>query len=289
MRLEASHDRSGPSGTYNRIRGCIRACLIICLPGQINGRQLRRNDRLEPSRAFPDVGKLDCVDSFPLEIVFWRPSQETLTRHRNPLFDREIGITPKQSLVADLLHTFFLGILLVWCRTVIWALIEHGAYGHIGDSHERLVASVLVLRSSLMRFYPVHEKNCQETLTRVADLTVKMLGEPSDRKLKTKGAETWGIALFLNSELQKHHHILPDAEGNRLQHAGIALERVVRIWKGSDWTMPATLQKDSGLCVAPALYVLFFWFPSQEGQGRPGGPMDLEECSGGKGLPLRAL
>lgn len=88
-------------------------------------------------------------------------------------------------------------------------------------------------------------KKCQESLTRVADLTMSMLGEPNDRKLKTKGAETWGIALFLNSELQKYHHMLPGAEGSRLLNAGIALERVVRIWKGTGWTMPAALQKES--------------------------------------------
>ena len=33
---------------------------------------------------------------------------------------------------------------------------------------------------------------------------MKMLGTPDDPKLKTKGAETWGLVLFLTDMLQKY-------------------------------------------------------------------------------------
>ena len=46
-----------------------------------------------------------------------------------------------------------------------------------------------------------------ERLTRLGNITPKMLGSNSDRKLKTKGAETWGVLLFIE-------HILSD-EGRR--------------------------------------------------------------------------
>ena len=165
---------------------------------QVGETRLLANDRLEPSPGLPDVGRLEDVTEFPLSVIFWRGSEETLSRHRNPLFDRQLGVTPRKSVVMDALHAIFLGVLLVFCRVAIWALIECGAYGHCGTRHEGLVASVLVLRSALMSFYPRHEKENQEALTRVADLTLSMLGTPSNHTLKTKGAETWGVVFFIN-------------------------------------------------------------------------------------------
>ena len=74
----------------------------------INNVQLKENDRLEPSETLPDVGAIfDDIDKFPIDVTFWRSSLETLTRHRNPIFDQEIGITPQRSLTADVLHAFF--------------------------------------------------------------------------------------------------------------------------------------------------------------------------------------
>ena len=197
----------------------------------VNGVSLKANDRAEPSRQLIDVGALDNVATYPLEITFWRPSQETLTRRRNPIFDPELGVTPKRCLVADVLHAVFLGILLIWCRVSIWSLILGGAYGYSGVNHEHIVAAILVVRSSLMRFYTAYEReNPGEILTRLADLTPSMLGKPSEQTLKTKGAETWGFALFVVSELKTHSAML-GASGQRLLHAGDMLVQTIRIWK----------------------------------------------------------
>ena len=154
---------------------------------RVNGVQLREGDRLEPSDSLADVGALREIATFPTTIVFWRPSAETLTRHRNPLFDREIGITPKRTLTVDVLHSFFLGVLNTWATKSIWKLILCGAYGNLGTASENLHAAILVLRDALMRWY---KDLTEEDLTRVADLTVKMVGKKDDQKLKTKGAET---------------------------------------------------------------------------------------------------
>jgi hypothetical protein len=212
----------------------------------VNGANLKANDRLEPSVELPDIGELENLEVFPVSIVFWRPQNETLTRHRNPLFDEELGITPKRSLVIDILHAFFLGILLVWCRFVLWRLILAGAYGHAGMNYENFGAVVLVLRSNLMRFYSRYESlHKGEKLTRVSDMVPKMLGEPNDQKLKTKGAETWGICVFLIAELEQKKEFLGD-DGTRLLHAGHQLEQMVRTWKAFNWTMPAPKAKDLG-------------------------------------------
>ena len=192
----------------------------------------------------PDIGAIEHASDFPLDIVFWRPADETLTRHRNPMFSRELGVTPSRSVVVDLLHAVYLGILLVWSRVTIWALISAGAYGD-ANTREGIFAAVLVLRSRLMRFYPVYERAHQETLTRVADFTPTMIGSADNPQLKTKGAETWGVALFLIAELKEKYSMIPNSEGARLMHAGQSLEQVIRIWKGAGWVMPARLQEEA--------------------------------------------
>ena len=174
-----------------------------------------------------------------------------MARHRNPLFSRELGVTPSRSLVVELLHAVFRGVLLIWCRVAVWALIVGGVCGHSGGGGENIIAVVLVLRSRLMQFYPQQEKLNQEVLTRVADLTPSMLGSVNNPTLKTKGAEKWGLVLFLIAELRTHHARLPNAEGNRLLHAGQSIEQVVRAWKGSGWVMPLQQQKDS--CLSQSL------------------------------------
>ena len=68
-----------------------------------HGRALQRDfpalgllagDRVEPSPQLPNVALLEEVVT-PAEVVFWRPSMETMARHRNPLLDLTIGITTR--------------------------------------------------------------------------------------------------------------------------------------------------------------------------------------------------
>ena len=47
---------------------------------------LKAGDRLEPGGQVPDVYAFDGASQFPLQAVFWRPSLQTITYHRNPLF-----------------------------------------------------------------------------------------------------------------------------------------------------------------------------------------------------------
>ena len=142
-----------------------------------------------------------------------------------------------------------------WWKISIWALIESGAYGNLGTQFENFSAAVLVLRSSLMSWYVrCAADNINADLTRVADLTTKMLGSANDKKLKTKGAETWGVALFLIEELQVRSHMLGD-QGDRLRLAGEMLERVVRIWKMHDWTMPRDSAKERALAITSTILI----------------------------------
>ena len=65
------------------------------------------NDRLEPCPALPDVSNLKYMD-MPATIVFWRPSEETVCRHRHPLFSADLGLSIF-SLTVDALHALYIG------------------------------------------------------------------------------------------------------------------------------------------------------------------------------------
>ncbi len=163
-----------------------------CLSAAVESLGLLLGDRLEPSPWLPDVGDFESIDIFPFPLCFWRSSNEYITRHRNPIFDRELGITPSKSLTVDVLHCINLGVLLVWCRHVVWMLIVSHVWTAAGTLEEVQELSALAIRNDLKSFYKAHRtERPGDNLTQVGNFTKKMLGDHSDQKLKTKGAETW--------------------------------------------------------------------------------------------------
>ena len=186
---------------------------------------LLRDDRLEPCLDLPDVGKFEEVDLSTIKyIIFWRPSRETMTRHRNPLFNAEIGITVWRTLTPDSLHTLYLGVFHSLCKLIVWKLILSGAWGGHGTQEEAVEIAILTFRNALSNWYKKRAKAYpRESLTRISDITKKMNGDPSDQRLKTKGAETWGLLCFLVDELP-HHIWKLGLEGGRLLEAATALK-----------------------------------------------------------------
>lgn len=203
----------------------------------INGASLRIGDRLEPSYELPDIGKLTDLE-LPNVIIFWRLANEDRTRHRNPIFDRSIGVTPRRSLSVGLLHALYLGVLHTWCKTSIWKLIESGAYGHVGTQPELIAIAANVIRSNLMIFYGKYQKDHPlSNLTRVSDFVPSMIGTFGDQKLKTKAAETYGVALFLIDEIESRGRCLGDEDQLKLGQAGSHLIEMIKIWKTSSWRL----------------------------------------------------
>ena len=69
-----------------------------------------KGDRLEPCAAVPYIEDFGDVAQFPpVGVVFWRVVLESMTRHRNPIFDKSIGLTPTMFLTVDTLHAVYLG------------------------------------------------------------------------------------------------------------------------------------------------------------------------------------
>ena len=73
---------------------------------------LEKGDRLEPTLSVPDTSLIDDwgEDDLPKELLFWRETQKRV-KHRNPLFNRAIDVTPMR-LIIDTLHVLNLGVLL---------------------------------------------------------------------------------------------------------------------------------------------------------------------------------
>jgi hypothetical protein len=162
---------------------------------------LEANDRLEPSDELPDVCALETA-TLPCTVVFWRRSDDSLARHRNPLFCPELGLTPNQCLTTDTLHAMYFGPMKSWCTAALWFIVLSGFYGVIGTVAENTAAALLAMRHDLMQWYKASAVEFPN-LTRLSDLTPKMVGTRTQRKCKTKAAETWGLMLFLLSVFEQ--------------------------------------------------------------------------------------
>ena len=208
---------------------------------------LRVGDRLEPTAFLPDVAAFGDITTFPTPqrgILFWRSSDVTICTRRNPLFDRELGVTPTRSIAIDLLHTLFLGPMHTWCRMVVWRLLSSGLWGTIAASEsERVQVGVLCLRAELMAWYAARRRALSPAhhVTELSDLTVKMVGTATAPRLKTKAMETFGLLLFLTEMLLKNRDRFDDAD--RLIESGEVLARLVALMRESEAQLrPAVLQ-----------------------------------------------
>ena len=205
---------------------------------------LREKDRLEPSGELLDVGRFeDLAFEGPADVrrvLFWRRNMESNARHRNPLFSERVGIQPETSLTVDTLHAVYLGCMKDFCKHLCWFLIMSRIWRVHQRQEEQVDHGVNVLKYQLRAWYRTrHRERPRETLTRINDITPKMLGEsPNTQKLKTKGAETWGLLLFLADFFESHLGQLEDG-ARELASAARALVRMCEVFDGCGWVMSA--------------------------------------------------
>jgi hypothetical protein len=95
------YDKRRDGGQGRALRGPVRALGLL------------ENDRLEPSPLLSNVAKFEGLTP-PFEVMFWRSANETIAKHRNPLFSVP-GVTIS-SFAIDALHTLHLG---VWKTIVV--------------------------------------------------------------------------------------------------------------------------------------------------------------------------
>lgn len=166
-------------------RGLVLTCDVPSL-------SLLRFDRLEPTRRLPDVCTFPDIERFPFPCTFWRSSLDNSTRHRNPLFDRELGVSADRSLTIDVLHAQDLGNLNRFARYATWHLLLTGCWGPLGTKEQEVTTAIVVLSRELQQWYQNrHAELPDEKLTRIKSIGPTIVGNASSQALNTKGAETW--------------------------------------------------------------------------------------------------
>ena len=91
--------------------------------------------------------------------------------------------------------------------------------------------NMLSMRHALYHWYKIrHAADPAERLTRIGDFGSRVVGTTPDSAVKTKGAETWGLLLFLVDRWAGRD--LASGDAALLTGAG-ALVRMMMIWKRS--------------------------------------------------------
>ena len=202
------------------------------LSGNIPALRLQRGDRLEPCPGLLDVGEFESLDA-PASVVFWRPSLETIARHRNPLFSAHTGIS-MTALPVDTLHCLYLGVFQAHCSCVVWGLIDADVWQtretHHTSAVERLQESCIRLQADLHKWQlQAARARPSEAITMVQEFTPKILGERGAQQCRLKGGETKTLMAFLQSFLPKHAASVPKAED--MLSTGEAFHRHIRLLK----------------------------------------------------------
>ena len=182
---------------------------------------LLAGDRLEPSSLLDDVGKLESLTP-PYHVLFWRPSNETICKHRCVLFNVP-GVT-LYGLSLDTLHTMNLGVYKSYCCVAIWCCLEKDVFETgAATADVRIALGVARFREALLSWYKrKHAANPHESLHRLDDLTVKRLGTAANPRLATKAAETATLLEFARDLCRDHEAKLGD-QGTALRTLGDAL------------------------------------------------------------------
>jgi len=109
---------------------------------------------------------------------------------------------------------------------------------------EALIVAVMSLKNELFSWYRRRRKSHPtEKLTELSDLVPKMLGTKADPQLKTKAAETFGILVFLDDNMDKFSDSL-GADAPRYKEAAHLLLRYIRIVKSHGVNLPRDIQQD---------------------------------------------
>ena len=212
---------------------------------RIGNVQLTGGDRLEPSVTLQDTGKILDLTSFPVAILFWRKRQNRV-KHRNPLFDARLGITPLIMLV-DLLHAVNLGCMKHMSTELMWQMLWDGVWGLRGGKdrpQEQWLAEALpTLRSQLNVWQDDRER--AEPLkkhTRIQYITDAMVGTASSRCLALKAAETKAFFFFLADTIPLHVDVV--WRGREWAACARALQQLLQAMARMPWKLSSTDYKE---------------------------------------------
>lgn len=191
VRDQAALDRIKAALFFDRRPGGNRGrCLCQDLPefGLVKG------DRLEPTLAVMDPASIDSRPP-PFELLFWRVSAESITKHRNPLFNRYTGVTPERCLAIDWLHALSLGVVGFFVQHVFHELLHRNAFQVNGPASVQYEMGIRRLKAEVCVWYTA-ESRAGRHHNRLNMLTLGMLGSYTEQCFKLHGAETNGLLHF---------------------------------------------------------------------------------------------
>jgi hypothetical protein len=207
---------------------------------------LQAGDRLEPSVGCPDTGAFEHLD-LPATVVFWRTTDETLAKHRNPIFNALTDVT-LDTLTVDTLHCFYLGVLQVHCSQVIWGLVEADVWEtrEAGNTTApaRLQESCTRLQALLARWCRERRRSHpHEVVTDVQEVSPYILGTSrEEQRLGLKGGETKTMFMFLHDVLPQHATKVE--KSNHMLEASRALWRHIALLKEAPRRFSASQEED---------------------------------------------
>ena len=188
---------------------------------------LQKGDRLEPTPKMPLTDKFDSM-ARPIEACFWRPSKDTLTRHRNPLFSSISGLRPAESLVPDWLHALSLGEFQFFVNVCWHKLLEANIFqSQASTASLRKHEFIREVKSLLFAWYAEQRRNGREVVA-VQDLTSGMFSDDPGSDLGIHGAETnYALEFTVRELLPKYQAKITDYAN--LSRCGNALWGVLQL------------------------------------------------------------
>ena len=229
-----------------------------CLTDDMPTFNLLKGDRLEPCRSCPDIGVgFDelAQKAFPVTVLFWRRSAETILRHRNPLFEVP-GVT-MLTLMVDTLHCMFLGVVPKFLQACIWMCIMNNVWGSDAVHQQtRDELNIQACRAALFDWYKkMRQSNQGHALTELGDLTPGMLGTRASQCFTPKGAESKCMIPFVVGLLEKYRAVLPAPQVNYLLLSGRALMRLLD-------KMQAVPSRPTPAACKDGMFEILDWFDS---------------------------
>ncbi len=201
-------------------------------------------DRLEPSPQLPDIGLFDKISLFPTIVLFWRTTLESISKHRNPLFNAETGVNPFRTLAIDPLHDIHLGVLARFVVHCLWVFLLADIFDIcLPSEEERLIMGVQAMRASLFDHYAEFREECKNVgqkcnVSELGTLTLGMLGKKNEKKMRAKAGQTKDLMRYVMKMLEKHQDKLRDFHGEELFIAGKALWDILQIMATNGRVLP---------------------------------------------------
>eukprot|EP00971_Amphidinium_carterae_P341331 6480090-Amphidinium_carterae.1 len=116
---------------------------------------IRAGDRFEPQQTPRPWYWSTLHELKPSNFVMWRVANQSLCKHRNPLFTETLNLCRTMSI--DAMHTLCLGVFTQFVHCALWSCVSNNMAGASTRSkEERLQANVDFLSTQLQNWYRSH-------------------------------------------------------------------------------------------------------------------------------------